>query len=378
MKFYTTPEKVNYVKRELNKVFGKLTIEPNITFSEPTKVMTTDIYKSGIERHYINVVEVTIDDISTNEWVLVADVNHINNAIVKISDKYFSQIPEGFGLDNYTCDYCGKKHSNRLSSHIMVNKVTGEWQQVGTSCFHKMSIDGKFISQISVRLIKKMKDNFDVYDSVSAMYSRGNINIVKAYTINSYMPYVYSHFKCYPEWQYKTENLPGSAQLINTEFGNNVQPLSDEYISKIYEFVKNLNGESEFILKMKSVFECGYINNTEIHYVYYAIKMYENSIKTNDFSELIKQYNITAGEKFSICGDIIKSKYIEFDYAQDYFSTSYWEHYIKDDKTGLVFVSRSTALDKYKTDDNKYKFTGNVGFIHNNKQLIYLKGRLSK
>ena len=57
---------------------------------------------------------------------------------------------------------------------------------------------------------------------------------------------------------------------------------------------------------------------------------------------------------------------------------SYTEYHIKDEKTGLTFVSRASNIEKYKINDDEYSFIETVSGYSIKKQVVYLKGRLSK
>ena len=153
MTAYILPEFKEKFEKLINSASRHLERKPTITFSEPmTKTKHTYInWKCDGEhgqnkyKEVITVIEVTIDDITSGDWVLVANVFFKEGIVGMVSGKYYKDIPSHLGLDYAKCDYCGHTHPNRTKSHIVYNTKTGEWKQIVcilclTSILHRKNI----------------------------------------------------------------------------------------------------------------------------------------------------------------------------------------------------------------------------------------------
>lgn len=392
MTFYILPENLNDVTKKLDNMMKHLTKKPIITISEPKPVETTmhmvDRDSKSVNRYrsFVNLIEISVEHVMVNDWLFVATIDHKYKIVTKLSNEYFTMIPSKYGIDYIKCDHCGKSHSHRTESHIVYNPTTNEWMQVGTACVNKMFNEGKYISKFAYEL-NKIIDLCGCADDSESLGSwframpdkRFNISI----NIDNIIPVVNEYFKSNPKW-IKTYwdgdvKFPGSTSaIVNLWWNNQDMEINHDFNNEIKNFVKNLGNDTEFITNLKAEFESGYINMYNVHYVYYAIKMYNDFLNAPDFIKAIADYNITVYEKFAISGKLIdKKEYVNIDqYSFNYMETV-TEYYIKDDRTGLTFVTKAN-INKYEIADKTYAFAGNVSCISKGKQLVYFRGRLSK
>jgi hypothetical protein len=158
MNFYILPANLKKVENRLNAMVKHFAVKPTITFSQPKPVDCTKhiIAYGGAygHRYTIDLIEVNIDYVVANEWVLVASIYHNEGIMSKVSDEYFKNMPEEFGLNYTKCDYCGKSHMSRIESHVVYNPNTDKWMQVGTACVNKMLNDGKYLSSFIFKVNK--------------------------------------------------------------------------------------------------------------------------------------------------------------------------------------------------------------------------------
>lgn len=401
MNFYILPANLQKVQNKLNTMVKHFTVKPNITFSQPKPVdCTKHIIAYGefagvyYNRYTVNLIEVNIDYVVANDWVLVASIHHDNGIVSKVSDEYFKHMPQEFGLNYTKCDYCGKTHKSRLESHVVYNPNTDKWMQVGTACVNKMLNDGKYLSSFIYKVNKIIKEYDGCYSENLGVWCGGkSINIFsQAVNINVLIPVVVEYRKtqqnwvkvCYEQTPYGSEKVPGSTDHIVAMLHNiSEYPIDEQYNKTIFDFVKNLPETTTFVKEIKQAFEAEYINLYEVSKVFFAIKMYDDSVKVDTFTPAVKANGIEYGVKYNVTGKIeytqLVDNYDEDGYLPYWAPTQYTEYYIRDTKSGLLFMVKSDTIKKfYVNDEIGYSFIVNVGCVSNRKEIIYTKGRLSK
>ena len=398
MNFYILPANLKKVENKLNAMVKHFTVKPTITFSQPKPVDCTRYivsYEGAYDRRYtLNLIEVNIDYVVANDWVLVASIYHRNGIVTKVSDEYFKNMPDEFGLNYTKCDYCGKSHIARTESHVVYNPNTNQWMQVGTACVNKMLNDGKYLSSFIYKVDKIIKmfdgccsENFGVWCGGKS------INIFsQAVNINVLIPVVAEYRKtqqnwvkvCYEQTPYGLEKIPGSTDHITAMFNSTTEyPIDEQYNKTIFDFVKNMDAKSEFVNEIKQAFEAEYINLYEVSKVFFAIKMYDESVKVDTFTPAVQANGIEYGVKYNVTGKIEYTQTVENcgedGYLPYWAPAFYTEYYIRDTKSGLLFMVKSDTIKKfYVNDEIGYSFMVNVGCVSNRKEIIYTKGRLSK
>ncbi len=401
MNFYILPANLQKVQNKINTMVKHFTVKPTITFSQPKPVdCTKHIIAYGefagiyYNRYTINLIEVNIDYVVANDWVLVASIHHCEGIVSKVSDEYFKNMPREFGLNYTKCDYCGKSHMSRLESHVVYNPNTNKWMQVGTACVNKMLNDGKYLSTFIYKVNKIIKDYDGCYSENLGVWCGGkSINIFsQAFNINAIIPVVAEYRKtqqnwvkvCYEQTPYGSEKVPGSTDHIAAMLRNiSEYPIDEQYNKTIFDFVKNLDAKTEFVKEIKQAFEAEYINLYEVSKVFFAIKMYDDTMKVDTFTPAVQANGIEYGVKYNVTGKIeytqLVDNYDEDGYLPYWASAQYTEYYIRDTKSGLLFMVKSDTIKKfYVNDEIGYSFIVNVGCVSNRKEIIYTKGRLSK
>lgn len=401
MNFYILPANLQKVQNKLNAMVKHFTVKPTVTFSQPKPVDCTKHIIAYSEfagvyynRYTVNLIEVNIDYVVANDWVLVASIHHDNGIVSKVSDEYFKHMPREFGLNYTKCDYCGKTHKSRLESHVVYNPNTDKWMQVGTACVNKMLNDGKYLSSFIYKVNKIIKEYDGCYSENLGVWCGGkSINIFsQAVNVNALIPVVTEYRKtqqnwvkvCYEQTPYGSEKVPGSTDHIVAMLGNIKEyPVDEQYNKIIFDFVKNLEATTDFVKEIKQAFEAEYINLYEVSKVFFAIKMYDDSVKVDTFTPAVQANGIEYGVKYNVTGKIEYTQLVdnidEDGYLPYWASAQYTEYYIRDTKSGLLFMVKSDTIKKfYVNDEIGYSFIVNVGCVSNRKEIIYTKGRLSK
>ena len=393
MTFYILPAYKASVENAINKLIATLSVKPTVNYSEViTKEITDEVIDHNIkksEKYFLDVIEITIDDLKLDDWVLVASVYHKEGIISKVSNEYFKFIPNKFGLNYTKCDHCGKVHSGRNESNIIYNPITNDWKQIGTACINKIFTDGKYLSRFMVKLVNVIQKNGGCsgsnYTTWVKSYKETN-NIIQAVNINYLIPIITEYRKNHKQWV-KTHYEDGYKVLGSTHhlkdmyYDNNEYTPDQNYNNTIFDFVKNLEAKTDFIADIKESFEAEYVNLYEISKVFFAVKMYEDQFDQADFKEILANKNIVKNDKITITGKIIESRFIdneEDDYGWNPYSLSYTEYYIKDETTGLTFMTKASNIKKYNIGNDTYKFVSTISGVSYKDNFIYLKGRLSK
>lgn len=398
MNFYILPANRKQVENKLNAMVKHFTVKPTITFSQPKPVDCTryivEYEGSYCNRYTLDLIEVNIDYVVANDWVLVASIYHRDGIVTKVSDEYFKNMPKEFGLNYTKCDYCGKSHIARTESHVVYNPNTNQWMQVGTACVNKMLNDGKYLSSFIYKVDKIIKVYDGCYSENLGVWCGGkSINIFsQAVNINAVIPVVVEYRKtqqnwvkvCYEQTPYGSEKVPGSTDHIAVMLRNiSEYPVDEQYNKTIFDFVKNLEAKTDFVKEIKQAFEAEYINLYEVSKVFFAIKMYDDSMKVDTFTPAVQANGIEYGVKYNVTGKIeytqLVDNYDEDGYLPYWAPVQYTEYYIRDTKSGLLFMVKSDTIKKfYVNDEIGYSFIVNVGCVSNRKEIIYTKGRLSK
>lgn len=383
MNFFILPSTRNIVETKINQLVKHLSVQPTVSFSKPIVKNVTNILndngKISKEEYFLNMIEVTIDNLQSDDFTLVATIFHHNGVMTKLNNEYFKLIPENFGANYMKCDFCGKQHKNRNESHVIYNPQTDKWLQVGTACINKMFTDGKYLTSFMVKLeniINKFGGGCNTRNYTEWVEKLKDTTFIKAVKIENIIPVITEYRKNNPNW-IKGES---TRQLTDFYYANEFEN-DESYNEKIFEFVKNLENTSNFVSDIKEAFNAEYINLYEIAKVFFAVKMYEDQFTVNDFEVDIKKNNILKGDKIKISGKIVQKifvdNYDEYSYYCPY-DMSYTEYHIKDEKTGLTFVSRASNIEKYKINDDECSFIATISGYSIKKQVVYLKGRLSK
>lgn len=410
MTFYILPENREKFEKLVARASKHLAVAPTVTFSEPMQKTqrTTIAWKCederGIDRYtsVVTVLEVTVDDITSGDWVLVADVEYADGFVGMRNSKYYKDIPAHLGLDYIKCDYCGHTHPKRIREHIVYNTVTKEWKQIGTSCGKKMFEAGD-ICKFTVDLYKYIEQIFSCDPNEGwggFCRSIPDNSWKKAYNIDSIVSAVLAYRKeVNPEWEkvyYEGEGrnatkVPGTTTKLLEFFQENANRLTvDEvYCEKLRSFVSSLKNDDEietdryngtqyrregFNSKIKSAFDAGYVLNQDFYTVFFAVKRYEESLTEGDWQKTAAQF--TVGEKKEFRNLSLLSK----DFYEDFYGNGWFCKFSSPD--GVTITKTFSNFDgfdaDFKNEDGTYSFIARVDYINDRKRTIKLGGRVSR
>lgn len=400
MKVYITPDKVEGFSKKIYFMTRHMEVPPTVEFSEPKamKQTTVTVLNNGWgidgcgtgggsrSKKIINVVEVTIDDITAGDWVLVASVFYQERRITMVNAEHFKEIPSQFGFGYAKCDYCGKTHSNRKDAHIIYNVKTGEWKQVGSSCINKMFAVGKYLSTFTVQLFK-LVETFSgccgLKDLGGWIQRQPDHYFQEAFNVDYLISAVASFRKnVTTEWRKASVDrngykIPGTTTELNSYFDEKCKELvlDEEYNSKVREFVKTLP-EGEFNDGIKTSFANEYLSRREIYKVFFAIKMYEEFLTLGDWEA--QKSKLVLGETIKLEGvGMVKKELVE----NPYWCTRDWYVVFKNSE-GVrfykVFSSLQTLETTCKNEDGTYSFQAKCSYINDKKREVKLGGRISR
>ena len=396
MKAYIMPDKVAEFKKKALNASKHLEHEPKMTFSEPMLKEEVTIHNFGEDgykkyKRMVEVVEVEIEDITSGDWKLVADVLYRDQIIAMVDAGLYKSIPENLGLTYMKCDYCGRKESERREAHIVHNTKTGEWKQIGTSCGKKMFRSGD--------ICKYFLDLYKVIDMCGGCTSDGfggwcaripDTTWLQGFNIESLIPSVVSYRKKHGEkWErpiyddrgYKLDE--GTTGIFKSEFlsGELDGEIDEAFNRKIKEYVNSLPydmygeeiDDEGFNTKIKRAFENEFIQLHEIYTVFFAIDKYERSLTIGDWHKLTECY------KKGDYVDFIGATVIDKELVEGYYG---WSHLVRFEYNGVVFVKSFSNWDStersYKREDGKFYFSAPIDYVNDYKREIRLCGSCRK
>jgi hypothetical protein len=400
MEFYISPETRPNVERKLRAMFKHLDEQPTISFGPVEKIVKETIYDYGYEGHErnrtkVSAIKVEIENIVTSYWVLVATVDYKHNRMLMCDRRYFKDIPEQYGLKYTKCDHCGSEHSRRIESHILYNEDTDEWMQVGSTCINKMVNGGKYINGLMMKLYEVIKFFGGCTDDewYHGSWRPSQAYLYEGIQIDAALSYCLDYMNEHGDtWQKSSWDgyvkTSGTNDFLIDKMKNGTAPFIDETLfNNIKNYFESMergeddeyNGPS-LTQKIIDAFVNNFITLKEMYIPWFAITMYNNTFKKADFETLIKKHGITKGMELNICGTLEAMNQIEaYDWRGE--ECYVYEAIIKDEKTGIKFmkeISYPAVIEKYKGEDNKYRFSGKVKYIAYKRQYVGLGGRLKK
>ena len=400
MTFFILPEKRQELEKRIVRASKHLTVAPNVSFSEPMmkeKVTYTNWHIDGEHstdkvKEFVTVLEVTMDDITSGDWVLVADVYYKESVIGMVNEKLYGAIPSHLGLGYTKCDYCGHSHPNRTKSHIIYNTVTGEWKQIGTSC-GKMMFKAGDLCQFTVELYKVIQavNGCSGGDWIGWCSRIPDHSWEQAFSIDSVIPAVVAYRKeVNPDWEksYYDQNdnkVPGTTHHLRAFYENHPDlAIDSDYNARVRAFVEALPDDKTynefyeryegFNYSIKKAFEAGYIKPVDFFTVFFAVKMYDESLTEGDWEKVAAQFKV--GEKREFRGLTLESK----TFYDDIYGSGWFCKFSTSDGVTLTksFSNFEGFEAGFKNEDGTYSFAARVDFINNRKRTIKLGGRVSK
>lgn len=387
MKFFIRPDQQEAVSKQIAKLSKHLTVKPTISFSEPRKELRTEVtlYNNGFDgrgksRYYIDVVEVDVDLESAAEWKLVATVYFRENILAMMDAKLFKDIPAHLGLSYKKCDMCGHSNSRRSVSHIFRNTVTGEWKQLGSEC--AKLIFGTGLDKFVVKLYEVFNLSYGSEPTLGGwMSSQPNNYFKEALEVGTLLSVVAEYRKGKPKWEktgwderYRSK-VPGTTDHLNEYYDDNVSAIAvDEGLrARVGEYVSRLP-ESDFNSAIKEAFENGYVARHEVYKVFFAHKMYEDSLTEGDWEETVRRIK----DKGLI--SLNHAELLRKDLYEDYYGSG-WMAWFRD-REGVTyyktFSNWCSFEDKFKEEDGTFSFAADLSWVDNRKREIRLGGRVRK
>ena len=391
MKVYILPSEKDKFVHKLSLMSKHLEKMPRVEFSEPKwmKKKTRVIYDKGWggigkEVETIEVIEVTIEDIEQGQWVLVADVFYREGIVAMLSHKYFKDMPTKFGLDYKACDYCGKNHSNRTKAHVVFNPTTGEWKQIGSTCVSKM-FGSEYLNSFTVQLYKIVEVCSGCMDPdlLNGWMARiPDHSWQKAYSVDALLPVVKGYRdEVDKQWQkswFNTETRhkePGTTDFLWDYYYENASRFElDEGLSKaVRGFVSSL-ADDEFNRDIRQAWEDQYIQKWEIYKVFFALKMYEDSLTVGQWEN--QKAAFVVGEKINLLNvSVVKKEEGRDEYGGFTYITF-------KNKEGILFGKSFTSTRALENDcknpDETYSFSAKCVYIDDRKRMVKLGGRISR
>lgn len=398
---YIFPEMKDKFTKLVARASKHLSVAPTITYSEPMtkkKVTYTNWHIGGEHStdktvEFVTVIEVSVDDITSGDWILVANVFYKESVVGMVNAEHYKDIPANMGLRYTKCDYCGHTHPNRTRAHIIYNTVTGEWKQIGTSCGKKMFRSGD-LCQFTVELYKVIECVIGYCDGADWMGWCSRVpdhSWEVGYSIDSVIAAVVGYRKeVNPEWEKayvlsNGERVNGTTHALRAYYESRSDLVIDEaYCSKVRAFVDALPDDKwyndyyeryeGFNYNIKRAFEAGYIKPVDLYTVFFAVKMYDESLTEGDWEKVAAQFKV--GEKREFRSLTLESK----TFYDDIYGSGWFCKFSTSD--GVTLTKSFSNFDGFeagfKNEDGTYSFAARVDFINNRKRTIKLGGRVSK
>lgn len=393
MEIYILTNRTNEFKTAFNKLTKKLTNQPTIIFHEP-KDMAVKYHYTPTKYHQetLNLTKVEIDNFQNNEWLLVANVYHQDKIVEKINNEWYKHIPSHYGVAYTKCEHCGKTQSNRVLSHIWYRPSTNEWLQIGSTCTQKVDGDAylaKFFMQLKYYIQSNGIGYCSDWGNEGAFYGGlPNNEFKQTYHISMILPIIEEYRKEVNGWRkttYDNQNrrVGGSTDDIKDMFGSTPhhQP-NEQLFNEVATFVKNMDGESDFIKTIKEGFEAEYICLHETFIVFFAHKMWEDSTKESWRDRMVREgYGV--GEKVSGLWKLTNYYTYKGDGYYNFGQTMLCYHFTNESGYDFVFdtqadIAKYLVSGTHNQEGATYKFGATIKRHTEHNKIIHIGGRLSK
>lgn len=399
MKVYILPDMREKFAKQVERASKHLEAKPKVTYSEPMMKRETTILnfrEDGVKKNVrmVEVIEVEIEEITSGDWKLVADVLYRDGIVGMVDAGLYKSIPERLGINYIKCDYCGHTHPNRKEASIVYNTKTGEWKQIGTTCGKKMFRGGD-LCQFYISL-------YNVIDMCGGCTSEGfgswcaklpDNTWRQGYSIDCLIPAVVNYRRefndkwekpIYEEVGRKWEKVKeGTTEIFKEKFlsGALNGEVDNGFIQKVKSYVDSLPwdewedgiNEEGFNTKIKRAFENEYIQLFDIYTVFFAVKNYEESLTEGDWEATASKFPV--GEWATLRGAKLTDKQV-YDDIYGMVITATFEC------GGVTFRKDFSSMDtfekKFKEEDGTYTFSAEVKYISDRKRYIGLGGRVKK
>ena len=391
MEFQILSEQREQVEKAFNKMRKHIS-EATIQFGNPRDVYQRTYYIDKCEgvnnvhkyRNMINVIDVAIDGIGLQDWELVARVCYRDRVVVMYNGKLFKGIPQQYGVDYTTCDFCG--HHVSKDAYVIYNKLSHEYKQVGSSCMAKVCAQHKYLSAFMVTLSKVVECIIGWGDGEPRGWSVPDHYAHRAYRFSEAIADCIDYYNnVSQEWKRSDYNYEYHfATGTNAELQEYTRrgDVDAKLIDAVINYAKTLEESYDecdmptFDCKIKNAAENEFIPANEMYIAWFAYTKYLQSITSKDFEELVASRGIEKGAKVRVIGTITDMEFI----AGDYYNRSCYIVTIAGND-GLKYIkeiSHAEVLDPYKNESGEVNFEAAVKYIAFRRQCIGLGGRVRK
>lgn len=410
MRYYIFPNQRDLFVKKFNQATKHLDPKPKMTIGEAIYKTETTIMDFGEEGQHVDkrkvlVLPIDVEEITSGDWVLVSDVYYREGFKTMVNSRYYKDIPEQFGTEYTRCDYCGHSHPDRKQAHIVYNTRTGEWKQIGTSCGKKMFRGGD-IAKFSVSLYNLIDMCGGCTEESFGGWCRRqpDHSFLIAHRVDVMIEAVRRYRRDVEHDWIKRDGYRGTYTFIVTEegtgarvwkyYGENADSIKNgmdaDYAKAVCEYVKGLENddrksynpfnmeervEEGFKSGIKRAFADGFILEQDLYRVWFAIKMYEDSLTFGDWEKAKAPF--VQGEKFNFVNAKLTHSHEGYDefYGTDY---TYCEFEYNGVKFTKSFSNYVAFIDSFKVAPNTFTFACKIGYIDDRKRQIRLEGRCSK
>lgn len=376
VKFFIYSQNTNDFTKSFEKMIKKMKNKPVLTIGEAFSKKIKENYSKVV--YYVSLREVTISNLTTDGWIWVATFYHHENIKAVNNADLFANMPSKFGMQYTICDYCGRNESRRKESFVIYNQNTKEWKQIGKTCVEKI-FGCEYLAKFMAKLYSTTQDfglSFDDYKGGS--WSAPNHYLQEGLQIDLVLQYVQAYRKDHKMWQkadyYDGVKHRGTTHYLNDFIDDEELPVNAQLNKNVFEFVETLDDSNDFCSGIKDSFKANFLPRYEIYKLFFAVKMYEESIST--YLDKLDDLGIKRGEKRAIVGTIKESS----SYFDNWLGCQVYSFTIQEDNTNLIYTkksNRSDIFDSYK-DGDKVKFNSLVKSISKEEEIITLGGKLSK
>ena len=312
------------VEKKLNRVANKCIKHGNDFTFEVKGEEIREKYNKELDRtEYYKFVLVDVEGtakIDRWECIAVLEVHESGNIIRRINTEI--EIPERFKTSENICEHC---NSNRRRNNLYVihNIETDEWKQVGGDCL-KLYTGGLNMEYVTAYMdgITELEENDGViggngkpYFSVEEVLSFAVEVIGKTgyFNAQSNLPTKYlvkwlvyrPISEAIEEINKELENSRMDVRFSKNDF---FKEDTETTVSKIVEYYKGLEDDSEFIHNIKVMLNEGYIQSKNIGFLCYLPEGYAKYIQNE--VEKAKRIEVEKSDYFGEIGKRYKDKEI--------------------------------------------------------------------
>lgn len=384
------------------RMIKRMSSKPTIEFSAPYRQKCSTVFVcDGVtdrNTYLVDALEVTISNIPTNDYEVVAAVYYDENIVTMVNPGLYKNMPSQFGLDYTKCDHCGRT-TGATKAFVVYNTKTGKYEQIGQTCCNKICDSFKYLSRFMLEIGHVVFFSNGLDDG----YAEGGwspkdhggmcaIEFIKAIAIcNDYRKHVGT--KWLSSYDAKQKDCDGTNRLLGCYNPKDeldmvlAQSVVDYCMTIDKTWVDQWGGEVStnedgyelsFRGKQRQAAEDELITYNEFFIAWFALEGYLKSLTKCGFEQLLTERNIVKGENVRISGVLLG---IETIVKHDYYGvTEETVATIKGDD-GLTYVkviSHSGVMDKYKKENGRIEFGCTIKYISYKRQVVGLGGRMSK